>query len=240
MLTCHSGPLQDLFRIYPKAEKIFRDIIRAAKLENGIKGTDFQFRKERIQILNHLLTNISGLDRDQTQTLADAVLIRPDKQTVIQLLKVAAKRHKSGTGGLFDFAAAAREHVISIRRHKISTEEDLWREAHNPVSVSDNDFLHGLKTASLDECLQDPAVKTEEAAYTCLRTQVDSLVPMVGEQILSMQKGECDSHIQRGINSEEEWKLRSIRAEFVGQIESLTRQCSRSYVLYSLEKERIA
>ena len=239
MLTCHSGPLQDLFRIYPKAEKIFRDIIRAANLENGIKGTEFQFKKERILILDHLLTNVNGLDRDQTQTLADAVLIRPDKHTVIRLLKGAAKGDKSGAGGLFGLATAATKYVTSIGRHKISKEEALWRDAHNPVSISDNDFLQRLKTASLDECLRDPAVKTEEAAYSCLRTQVDSLVAGFGQQILSMQKGECDRQIQREITSEEERELGSLRAEFVSQIESLTRQRSKSYVLYTLEEGRI-
>ena len=240
MLTCHSGPLQDLFRIYPKAEKIFRDIIRAANLENGIKGTEFQFKKERILILDHLLTNVNGLDRDQTQTLADAVLIRPDKHTVIRLLKGAAKGDKSGAGGLFGLATAAKKHAISSGRYKISKEEALWREAHNPVSVSDNDFLHQVKTATLDECLRDPAVKTEEAAYACLRTQVESLTAGFGQQILSMQKGDCDRQIQREIGGEEERELESLRADFVSKIEDLTRQRSRSYVLYSLGEERIA
>ena len=241
VLTCHSGPLQDLFRIYPKAEKIFRDIIRAAKLENGIKGTEFQFRKERILILDHLLTNVNGLDRDQTQTLMDAVLISPDMHTFIRLLKGAAKGDKSGassTGGFL--ALEAKERFTTFGRHKMSKEEFLWRAAHNPVSVSDNDFLQQLKTATFDECLRDPAVKAEETAYACLRTQVDSLVAGFGHQILSMQKGACDRQIQREINVEEERELGSLRADFVRKIEDLTRQRSRSYVLYSLEEERIA
>ena len=243
MLTCHSGPLQDLFRIYPKAEKTFRDIIRAGNLENGIKASDFQFKKERILILHHLLTSVNGLDRDQIQTLADAVLIRRNKQTIMQVLKVVAKGDKSGASGLFGLATAAKEHLMSIGRQssKISKEEALWREAHNLVSVvSDYDFLQQLKTATLDECLRDPAIEAEEAAYACLTTQVDSLVAGFGQQILSMQKGECDRQIQREISSEEERELGSLRARFVSQIEDVIRQRSRSYVLYILEEGRMA
>jgi hypothetical protein len=235
VLTCHSGPLQDLFRVYPKAEKTFRNIIRAANLEKGITAPVFQFKKERILILHHLLTSTNGLDRRQIRTLADAVLIRGDMPTIMRLLKVVAKGDKNGASGIFVLASAAKERFMtSIGRQspKISKEEALWREAYNFASlVSDYDFLKQLKTATLDECLRDPAVQAEEAAYACLRTQVDSLVDGFGQQILSMQKGECDRQIQREINSEEERELRSLHAGFVSQIEDLTRQRSRSYVL---------
>jgi hypothetical protein len=236
-VTCHSGPLQDLFRIYPKAEKVFQDVICAANLENGIKASEFQFKKERILILHHLLTNINGLDRDQIRTLADTVLIRRDKQTIMQQLKVAAKGDKSGASSV-----PAKELSMSSfgrQSSKISKEEALWREAHNFVSlVSDYNFLQQLKTATLDECLRDPAIDAEETAYACLTAQVDSVVAGFGQQILSMQKGECDRQIQREISSGEDRELGALRADFVRQIEDLTRQRSRSYVLYSLEEGR--
>ena len=239
MLTCLSDPLHDLFRIYPEAEEIFRDVISAANLEKGIKATEFQSKKERILILHHLLTSINGLDREQIRTLADAVLVRRDMTTIMELLKVAEK-------GFFCLESAAQEHIMSSfgrRSSKISNEEDLWMGALNFASlVSDYHFLKQLKTATLDECLRDSAVDAEETAYACLTTQVDSLVAGFGQQVLSMQKGECDRQLQREISSGEleDRELENLRADFVNQIEDLTRQRSRSYVLYCLEEGRIA
>ena len=247
MLTCHSGPLQDLFRIYPKAKKIFRAIIRAANLEEGIEAPEFQFKKERILILHHLLTSINGLDRDQIRALADAVLIiRRDMPTIMKLLNVAAEGpgvKNDASGGLFTSNAAEECFTSPLggQRSELTKEETPWRGSHSFASlVSDSAFLKQLKTATLDECLRDPAVDTEETAYACLTTQVDSLVAGFGRQVLSMQTGECDRQIQREIISEEDQELRSLRADFVGQIEDLTRQRSRSYVLYSIEEGRIA
>jgi hypothetical protein len=235
LLTCHSDPLQDVFRVYPKAEKTFRDVIRATNLGKGIKAQEFRFKKERLLILYHLLTNINDLDKDQIQKLADAVLIHRDMRTTMELLKVAVKGDKSGaSGGLL---TAAKGFVSSFRQSpKVSKEEELWKGANNFASlVSDNDFLGRLKTDTLDECLRDAAVEAEETAYVCLTTLVESLVAGYGQQILSMQKAECNKHIQREISSGEDRELGSLRAQFVGQIEDVSRQHSRSYVLYSLE-----
>jgi hypothetical protein len=122
---------------------------------------------------------------------------------------------------------------------KISKEEVLWREAHNFVSlVSDYDFLERLRTGTFDECLRDPAVEAEETAYACLTAHVDSLVADFSQQILSIQKGERDKQIQRELSSGEDRELGTLRADFVRQIEDLTRQRSRPYVLYSLEEGR--
>ena len=241
-MICPSDPLQDLFRVYTKAEKTFRDIIRAANLEKGIRASEFTIKKERILILHHLLSNINGLDRDQIRTLADAVLIRRDMPTIMELLRVSAKGDKGGaSGGLF---SAAKERLMSPwgrQSSRVSKEDALWRGANNFASVvSDYDFLAQLKTATLDECLRDAAVEAEETAYACLTMLVDSLVSGFGQQISSMQKGECDKQIQREISSEEDRELVTLRTDFVGQIEELTRQHSRSYVLYSLEEGRIA
>jgi hypothetical protein len=225
-----SDPLQDVFRIYPKAENKFRDIIRAANLEKGIKSSEFQFKKERILILHHLLTNINGLDRDQIQTLAEAVLIRRDMQTTMELLRVAAKGDKNDTsGGLFNAAKERFMSSLGMQSSKLSKEDLLWRGANNSASlVSDFDVLAQLRTATLDECLRDAAIEAEETAYACLTTLVESLVSGFGQQILSMQKAECDKQIQREISSLEDRELGSLRAEFVAQIEDLSRQHSRS------------
>jgi hypothetical protein len=238
LLTRHSGPLQDLFRIYPKAEKIFRNIIRAANLVDGIKAPEFQFKKERILILRHLITSINGLDTDQIRTLADAVLIiRRDMPTIMNLLKVAAEGPMDkgcGSGSLFT-GNAAEECFTSPLGGQISEpkkEETPWGGAHSFGSlVSDSAFLKQLKTASLDGSLRDAAVDAEETAYACLRTEVESLVARFRQQVLLMQKGECDKQIQREISREEERDLGRLRADFVDHIEDLTRQRSGSYVL---------
>ena len=117
---------------------------------------------------------------------------------------------------------------------KITKVEALRRGEHIfSSSVSDSDFLKQLKTATLDECLRHPAVEAEETAHACLTTQVDSLVAGFGQEILSMQKRKCDKQIQLEISCDENRELGCLRAGFVGQIEDLTRQRSRSYVLYS-------
>jgi hypothetical protein len=66
----------------------------------------------------------------------------------------------------------------------------MWREAHNyATSISDLRFLSYLKTISVANFLHDAAVKCEETAYGCLTMQLDSLVPVISQQILSIQKG---------------------------------------------------
>jgi hypothetical protein len=217
-------------------------MIRTANLAKCIKSTEFQFKKERILIVHHLLTSIDGLDGDQIRTLADAVLNRRDMQTTMQLLKAAAKGNKSGaSGSFFGFLTPAKDLMPSVTWGKQSSrgtkEEGLWRAANNFASlVSDSDFLGRLKTATLNECLRDAAVEAEEAAYACLSTVVDSLVAGFGQQILSMQKGDCDRQIQREVNSGADSELGALRTHFVSQIEDLSRQRSRSYVTYDLEE----
>ena len=246
MLTYHSDPLQDVFRIYPKAEQTFRGNVRAANLGKGIRAPEFQFKKERILILYNLLTNINGLDRNQTRSLADAVLIRRDMRAILDLLKSFVKADKSGSsGGLvnsaMEFVSSGSRRIVSwgsSRGTKPTKEDALWRGANNfAASVTDSDFLMQIKTAVLDECLRDAAAEAEETAYACLTMVVESLVSGIGQQILSTQKVECDKQIQREVGSAEEKELENLRSDFVHQIEDLTRQRSRSYVHHILEKE---
>ena len=245
MLTYHSGPLQDVFRIYPKAEQTFRGNVRAANLGKGIRASEFQIKKERILILHNLLMNTNGLDRDQTQSLADAVLIRRDRRAILDLLKSFVNSDKSGaSSGIVNTArelfssGSRRIGSLTGRGTKPTKEDALWRGANNFAgSVSDSDFLTQLKAANLDECLRDAAAEAEETAYTCLTTVVESLVSGIGQQILSTQKEECDKQIQREVGSAEERELGILRSDFVRQIEDSTRQRSKSYVLHILERE---
>ena len=240
MLTRHLDPLHDLFRIYPKTDQTFRGNIRAAGLEKGIKGTEFQIKKERILILYHLLENTDGLNSGQIRSLADAVLTRRDKQAVLGLLKVAMKEDKGSTsGGIIgtakDVAYATKERVKSTlwisKSSKTSREEAIWREANNfASSVSDSRFLQQLSSAPVDEYLHDAVAETEEAAYVYLKKLFKSLVDGIGQQIFSIQKAECDKQIEREINSEQDKELEILRSELVNQVEDLSRERSRSYV----------
>jgi hypothetical protein len=241
MLMQHLDPLHDLFRIYPKTEQTFRGNIRAANLEKGIKGTEFQIKKERILILYHLLENTDGLNRSQIRALADAVLKRRDKQAVLGLLKVAKKEDKDSTsGGYFNAAKDAAKGLVkstiwASKSSKTSREEAMWREANNfASSVSDSRFLQQLSTAPANEYLHDAAAETEETAYVYLGKLIESLVDGIGQQISSIQKAECDKQIEREINSEQDKELEILRSELVYQVEDLSRERSRSYVHHSL------
>jgi len=237
LLTWCLDPLHDLFRIVPKTEQKFRNIIRAANLEKGIKAPEFQFKKERILILKYLLENTDDLDRDQIRNLADAVLIPHDFQSVLRLLKIAGKEDK-GSGGFLD-TAKDRIRIITFgmaRGSKPTREEAVWREANNfAASVSDSRFLLQLHAAPVNECLHDATVEAEETAYTYLRNRIESLVDGIGKQIFSIQKEECNKQILRDVTSGEDKELGILRSEFVHHIEDSTREHCRSYVHNSLE-----
>ena len=230
VLTCHLDPLLDVVRIYPKAEQTFRTIVRAANLGKGIRAPEFQFKKERILILHYLLMNINGMDRDQIKSLADAVLIHRETRATLDLLKSFVKGDEGSSG--------SRRIPSWGNIAKPTREETLWRGARDfASSVPDSEFLTQLKTGVLDECLREATAEAEETAYVCLTAVVESLVSGIGQQILSMQKGECDKQIQREVGSAEERELGILRSDFVHQIEDLTRQRSRSYVHHILVVE---
>jgi hypothetical protein len=237
LLTWRLDPLDHLFRIYPKTEQKFRQILRAANLEKGIKAPEFQFKKERILILKYLLENTNGLDRDQIRNLADAVLIRRDLQSVLGLLKTAGKEDKGSTSGGYFNLSAAKERIKTTfgtgKGSKPTREEAMWREANNfAASVSDSRFLLQLHA---NECLHDATVEAEETAYAYLKTLIESLVDGIGRQIFLIQKEECDRQILRDVTSGEDKDLGILRSGFVHHIEDLTREHCRSYVHNSLE-----
>ena len=242
VLTCHLDPLHDLFLIIPKSEQTFRSIMRTANLDKGIKGTDFQVKKERILVLYRLLENTKGLNRSQIRTLADAVLIRRDKQVVLGILKNGKKEDKSSSGSSYLNAAKglvkSTANSLGIgKSSSLTMEETLWREANTfASSVSDSRFLsnRNLGTTAVDECLRDAIAEAEETAHNYFRKLIESLVDGISQQFFTIQKAECDRQIIREITSEEDKELGILRSEFVHRVEDLSRERSQSYVHCSL------
>ena len=218
------GTLQDLFSIYPKVASMFRGSIRAANFDRGIKSTDFQSKKERMLILSSLLTNYPDLDARQTRALGNAVLVDGDEQNTLRLLDGFSRGEKGGW-----FSAPWKG-----KRAMVSKAEDTWRSANTySMSVSDLEFLSFVKTIPDGESLRVAADECEETAYDCLTTQLDSLVAGICQQILTIQKEQCDKQVQRKVKNEAEKGLNISRIEFVQRIEALCRKSSRSYVIYS-------
>ena len=232
VLTWHLDPLRDLFRIIPKSEQTFRTIIRTANLEKGIKGTEFQVKKERILILYRLLGSVSGLDKGQIRTLADAVLIRQDRRAALELLKVSRKADEGIVSGIdFDAIGSAKTYNRTNNVLFPTREERLWRDANNFAStISDSRFLshRDLDNTPFEEYLRDAMVEAEETAHSYLRKLLKDLVDGIGQQIFSIQKAECDKQIQREITAEEDKKLGILRSKFVHQVQDLSRERSRS------------
>ena len=224
ILTRNKGTLQDLFSIYPKAASTFRGSIRAANFDKGIKGGDFQSKKERILILHYLCDNHKGLNAKQARSLRDAVLGGRDKQQALGLLKSFSKEENNSWISV----------LLKGKRSTLSKEEAMWRSAHNYASsISDPRFLSYLKAIPDTHFMRDAAVECERTAYECLTAQLVSLVSGISQQILSIQKDGCDMQVQREVKSEEEKELKVSRATFFQQIENLCRERSRSCVFYS-------
>jgi hypothetical protein len=198
--------------------------IRATNLDKGIQGTDFQIKKERVLMLNYLLQNYKGLDAQQTRCLADAVIVGGDKQKTLDLFKSFAKEDK---GNLYPL-------ILEGKKVMLSKEEAMWRSAGDyAASISDLRFLSFIKTISGDDFLHNAAVECEESAYNCLGMQLDSLVPRISKQILSIQKEQCEKEVQREVKNEAEQELKVSRVQFVSQVEDFCRKRSKSYVTFS-------
>lgn len=211
------GALQSVFSVYPNAELTFRDSIRAADLDKGVRGTDFQLKKERMLILLHLLKDYTGLEAQQLCSLCNAVFVDGDKQKTLGLLKSFAQKRMTNRRG-----------VNRKGREALLSEEEMWRNAQRyATSLSDLRFLSYLKTIPPAHGLHDTAVECRKAAYVWLTTQLDSLASGISQAILSIQKGESDKRVNGEVKSEEEKELKVFRAEFVRQIDDLCRARSR-------------
>jgi hypothetical protein len=220
ILTRSIGTLYDMFSIYPKAESTFMDAISAENIDNGIKGTDFHFKKERLLILLHLLKKYPNLTKRQTNTLRDAVLDNKDNQNALRLLRSFSKGEKP------TWHSSVLWKGIDVVPTK---EEAVWRNANDYASsLSYSRFLSYVMTVPATNYLHDAAVKCEEAAYACLRMQLDSQVAAISQKILLIQKEECNKQVRSQVENEEQEELRDSRIEFVQQVEDLCRERSRS------------
>jgi len=220
----HLDPLHYLFRVSPRTGQIFRDNIRAAKLGRGIQVPEFQSQKKRILVLHHLLENIKGLNGTQMWYLADEVLNRQDTPTILGILN-SFEKGNSGYWGRLKTTVGISDSWAAV----------VWKDANQfASSVPDSRFLSDLEATTFPECLRDATAEAENAAYTCLTTQIESLVAGITAQILSVQKSECEKQIQREVRSSRERELRKLRSKFVRQIEASSRERSRSYVRQSL------
>ena len=213
ILTWSIGTLDDVFSNYPQAEEPFLDAISDANFDNGIKGPDFHFRKERLLILLHLLKNYPKLTAPQTFSLRDAVLNNKDNQKALKLLRNFAKEK-----------ATWRLVFWKGKEKVLPKEEAFWRDAIDyATSLSDSRFLSYVKTFPDANFLHDAAFECEEAAYTCLRAQLDSLVSRVSQKIFSIQEAEGIKKVTWEINNEKEQELKVSRGEFVRKVEGLCR-----------------
>lgn len=216
------GTLRDLFSIHPKAESTYRGLIRAANLDKGIRGSDFQSKKERTLILYYLLDKQKGLKEEQVRSLADAILVKKDKQKALGLLKSFTKEEKRWLYVPWGSS-----------KFQVSKEEEMWRNALTYASkISDSVFLSNVKakiqSITVSDLAHDIAADCEKSAYECLATQLDSLASGISQQILSTQKEELDRQVQRELKSEEDNELKVSRAEFVRKVEDLCRERSSS------------
>jgi hypothetical protein len=164
--------------------------------------------------------------------LADVVLVRGDKQTLLELLKDFGKgADKGGSGGgIWKTAKKRVKNAVGFGdSYELTKEEAMLRDTQKSVSsVTDARFLEQLTTVTVDECLRDYIVEAQETAYAGLTTMIESLVTGIGSQIFSSQQIECDGQVRREVGSGEDGELRVFRSDFVRRIEDLSRERSRS------------
>ena len=185
-------------------------------IDNGMKGTDFHFKKKRLLILLYILKSYPNLTTRQTRSLRDAVLDNKDNRNALNLLKSFSKGEK------------AKWHLM-FRRGSDAKEEAMWKSANDyATSVSSSRFLSYVLTFPATNYLHDAAVKSEEAAYTCLRTYLDSQVTAISQKILSFQIEESNKQIRLEVENEMQEELKDSRIEFVRKVEDLSRERSRS------------
>ena len=205
-----------MFSIYPEAKITFLDAMSPENIDNGMKGTDFHFKKKRLLILLYILKSYPNLTTRQTRSLRDAVLDNKDNQNALNLLKSFSKGEKAKWNLVF-------------RRRSDAKEEAMWKSANDyATSVSSSRFLSYVLTFPATNYLHDAAVKSEEAAYTCLRTYLDSQVTAISQKILSFQIEESNKQIRLEVENEMQEELKDSRIEFVRKVEDLSRERSRS------------
>jgi hypothetical protein len=123
--------------------------------------------------------------------------------------------------------------MLTLRSSRPSKEEALWRDAWNYATsrISDSHFLSDFM-APVYSCLNDATAEAGEIAYAYLAERIASLESMIHQKILSIQNEECNRQAQHESKSEEDRELSAHRSHFTRQIEDLSRERSKSYVLY--------
>ncbi|KAI9444004.1 hypothetical protein H4582DRAFT_2189914 [Lactarius indigo] len=213
--------LRNLFLVFPRLEQKLLGKIRGADFEKCLKASEFQFKKKRmtfLQLLNSASQDAKGPSPDPTrQSVADAVLSHQNEKGILEILEKFRKDDKgivSRIPGLF---------------RPSSGEEGLWESAKKRAkSISDSQFILGLKTIPLDHYLHDAATDVIETAYDFLKKQVDTTVPVISREVLSAQKQEHEKQIERKVKIGEAGEVQSLWSYFVRQVKDVSTQRSTS------------
>ena len=206
-----------MFALYPEAETTFLDAMSPENIDNGIKGTDFHFIKERLLILLYLLKNYPNLTVQQTSSLRVAVLDNKGINNALKLLKSFSNEEK-----WYKVLWRGRDVVLT-------KEEAMWKGANDYASaLSYSRFLSYVMTIPATSHLHDAAVKSERAAYACLRSHLEYQVATISHKMLSIQKENHNEKVRCEVEKEEQEELKASRLEFVRKVEDLCRERYRS------------
>jgi hypothetical protein len=214
--------LGGLFILYPGMERALKAAIRDADIESSLAVPEFQFKKKRIQLLLLLHSGsrrTAGLSTELIRHVADNVLIQQDERSILTVLEIFATDERGVFSWMRGFLRSS------------TGEGELWQAASKRASsLSDSEFLSDLRTIPVENYLQAAAVDLVEAAYAILARQVNNLVTGVArETILSTQKKQCDTHIQREKEIKEDGELKILWSDFVRQVKNVSAQRSASY-----------
>ena len=212
-----------MFNIYPRMEQALTDAIRDADIESCLTVPEFQFKKNRVQLLRLLLSGSRltiGVSTDQIWHVADAVLRKQDEEGILAVLEPFLNDERGILSRMRGFLRSS------------TGEEELWLGASkNASSFSDSGFLSDLRTIPVGHYLHGAASDVEETAYSILARKVGTLVAGIArETILSTQKKECNKQIQRENEMKKDGELRISWSNFVRQVKDASTQLSTSYV----------
>ena len=215
--------LGGLFILYSTMEQALKNAIRDADIESSLAVPTFQFKKQRIELLRHLHSDsrrTTGVSTDLIRHVADAVLRQQDERGILMVLENFEMDERSIKSRMKSFLRSSTE------------EEELWlASGKRASSLSDSEFLSGLRTIPVDHYLHEAAIDIEEAAYAILARQVYNLTAgVVRETILSTQKNECCKQIQRENEIKEDEELKVLWSNFVRQVKDVSTQSSTLYV----------
>ena len=215
--------LGGLFILYPTMEKALKNAIRDADMESSLAVPTFQFKKQRIELLRILHSDscrTTGVSTDLIRHVADAVLGEQDERGILTALETFEMDERSIKSRMKNFIRSS------------TGEEELWLAAGKRASsLSDSDFLSGLRTTPVDNYLHEAAIDVEEEAYAILARRVYNLVTgVVRRTILSTQKKQCDKQVQRENEIKEDEELKILWSTFVRQVKEVSTQNSTLYV----------